>query len=139
MADPVNDTTVLLVRVVVDGMAVVAVWRFNPDTAWFPVTVCEAAAPLDTTVTVSGETVPTMAGRDSGDLDVDVLGDTGCFPKDQSCDDGWPFRDLARVAADDQPGLVIHVGDYDYRGTPSRRADGDPRIYDGCVPGADSF
>jgi hypothetical protein len=47
-----------------------------------------------------------------------VLGDSGCLGGDsQDCGSDWPFADLARRAAARQPDLVIHVGDYNYRGT----------------------
>ena len=148
--DPVNDTTVLLARAVVDGAdaacpdfvvdgaAVAASRRYNPDAERFPVAVCEVVTALDATVSIDGEPVVTMNGHDGGTLDVAILGDTGCSPKDQSCQDGWPFPELAAAAASEKPDLVIHMGDFDYRGTPSRRVEGDPRVYDGCVPGADA-
>ena len=54
---------------------------------------------------------------------VAVLGDTGCKPKDQEgCgmdDPEWPFPVLTAAAAARSPQLVVHVGDYNYRGTPS--------------------
>ncbi|MBX3027298.1 metallophosphoesterase [bacterium] len=47
-----------------------------------------------------------------------VLGDSGCLGGDaQDCVRDWPFADIARLAAARQPDLVIHVGDYNYRGT----------------------
>lgn len=47
-----------------------------------------------------------------------VLGDSGCLGgEDQDCAGDWPFPDLARHAAARRPDLVIHVGDYNYRGT----------------------
>ncbi|MBT5432465.1 MAG: hypothetical protein HOI34_03100 [Rhodospirillaceae bacterium] len=147
--DPVNDTTVLLVRAVVDGAGAdcpafvvngadaPVSKRQNPDADQFPVTVCEAKAPLDATVTVDGTSVPTMAGHDGGALDLAIFGDSGCSPSHQNCTTGWPYPELIAAAVEQQPDLVIHVGDYDYRGTPSRRAKDDPRVYDGCVPAAD--
>ncbi len=148
--DPVNAKTVLLARAVVDGAetacpnfvvdgtTMAASRRYNPDANRFPVAVCEVVAALDATVSIDGQPVATMSGHDGGSLDVAILGDSGCSPKDQSCEDGWPFPELASAAASQNPDLVIHMGDYDYRGTPSHRADGDPRVYDGCVPGADA-
>jgi hypothetical protein len=149
--DPVNDTTVLLARAVVDGAegacpdfvvdgtSVVAARRFNPDAERYPVAVCEVAVPLDASVSVDGRAVATLHGHDGGTLDLVILGDTGCSPKDQSCEDGWPFAELAAAAADDRPDLVIHVGDFDYRGTPSRGGEGEPRVYNGCIPGDDGY
>lgn len=148
--DPVNNATVLLARAVVDGAEttcpefvadgtpVAASRRHNPDAERFPVAVCEVVVPLNATVSIAGKPVATMNGHDGGVLDVAILGDTGCSPRDQSCEDGWPLPELAASAASEDPDLVLHMGDYDYRGTPSRRADGDPRVYDGCVPGADA-
>ena len=130
--DPVNDTTVLLVRAVVDGAGAdcpafvvngadaPVSKRQNPDADQFPVTVCEAKAPLDATVTVDGTSVPTMAGHDGGALDLAIFGDSGCSPSHQNCTTGWPYPELIAAAVEQQPDLVIHVGDYDYRGTPSR-------------------
>ncbi len=50
-----------------------------------------------------------------------MVGDTGCEDGSwQPCDAtaSWPFAALADAAAKDAPELVIHVGDYNYRGTP---------------------
>jgi hypothetical protein len=49
-----------------------------------------------------------------------VLGDTGCRIQGwevQACNDAraWPFATVARLAAAQNPDLVIHVGDYYYR------------------------
>jgi hypothetical protein len=47
-----------------------------------------------------------------------VFGDTGCLGGTyQDCGREWYFADLARSAAARQPDLVIHLGDYNYRGT----------------------
>lgn len=47
-----------------------------------------------------------------------VFGDSGCLGGDaQDCGRDWPFADVARLAAARRPDLVIHVGDYNYRGT----------------------
>jgi hypothetical protein len=55
-----------------------------------------------------------------------VLGDSGCFGgSTQDCERDWPFPDIARFAAARQPDLVIHLGDYNYRGT-------NCVAYDGC-------
>ena len=54
-----------------------------------------------------------------------LLGDTGCRMKAsdqafQACNDAqkWPFAQIARLAADLQPDLVIHIGDIHYRESP---------------------
>lgn len=144
--DPQSGRTVLLVRaivdgdgaacpvVTVDGKDVPARTRSNPDAARFPVTVCEVVAATGATVTVAGEPVPTLAHLSGGPLRVAAFGDTGCNPE-QDCAADWPFPALAADAAAQHPDVVIHLGDYDYRGTPSRRSADAPRVYDGCVPG----
>ena len=57
-----------------------------------------------------------------------LIGDTGCRgdarQKPQSCSgggygDAWPFARIARSEAEPAPDLIIHVGDYNYRGTPA--------------------
>lgn len=94
--------------------------RENPQ--GFEVDVCEAAVPFDRRFTVGagGPALP-VAKREV--RRVAVLGDSGCKPKDQEgCgldDPAWPFPALARAAAGRKPDLVLHVGDYNYRGTPS--------------------
>src|SRR5262249_30002769 len=56
-----------------------------------------------------------------------VLGDSGCRGQSgrrpQSCvgdgyDKGWPFGSISAEGAEDRPDLIVHVGDYNYRGTP---------------------
>ncbi|MEA2852232.1 MAG: hypothetical protein QOE02_2251 [Rhodospirillaceae bacterium] len=56
-----------------------------------------------------------------------LLGDSGCRGqaerKPQSCvgdgyDRMWPFGAISVDGARDRPDLIIHVGDYNYRGTP---------------------
>lgn len=55
-----------------------------------------------------------------------VFGDSGCLGgQDQDCENDWIFADLSRFAAARNPDLVIHVGDYNYRGT-------NCVAYDGC-------
>lgn len=62
---------------------------------------------------------PDWIGR-SGSLITITLGDTGCRGGHrQTCDTwqgstSWPFAKLAQLAAERQPDLVIHVGDYRY-------------------------
>ncbi len=57
-----------------------------------------------------------------------LIGDTGCRgdarQKPQSCSgggygDAWPFARIAPGDAEPAPDLIIHVGDYNYRGTPA--------------------
>jgi hypothetical protein len=144
--DPKSGSTVLLVRsivagaqaacpsITVDGQDMAARTRLNPDAARFPVTVCEVAVAADATVALAGQNVPTFSGLSGDTLRIAAFGDTGCNPE-QDCASEWPFPALAADAAAQHPDLVIHLGDYDYRGTPSRRSADAPRVYDGCVPG----
>jgi hypothetical protein len=93
--------------------------RRNPH--GFAVKVCDALYPFGRSLTVEGgPQLPAIAASPSR---VAVLGDSGCQPKYQgSCsldDPSWPFPQLAAAAAKSPPDLVIHVGDYNYRGTPS--------------------
>lgn len=102
------------------GAALAMAKRRNPH--GFEVDVCEAAVPFGRRFTVaeSGAALP-EARREV--RRVAVVGDSGCKPKDQEgCgldDPAWPFPALARAAAGRRPDLVVHVGDYNYRGTPS--------------------
>jgi hypothetical protein len=99
--------------------------RRNPDLATgradFPVRVCEALYPFDRAVALegSGIVLPRVT-RDP--LRIVVIGDTGCKGKPaQDCaavPADWPFPVFARQIASEVPDLVIHVGDYNYRGTP---------------------
>lgn len=93
--------------------------RRNPH--GFKVQVCEARYPFGRSLTVEGgPKLPVVAEAPSR---IAVLGDSGCKPKDQSgCgldDPQWPLPTLAKAAAASRPDLVLHVGDYNYRGTPS--------------------
>jgi hypothetical protein len=104
--------------------------RRNPDPAHFPVTVCEARYPTDgTRLAVAGVgpagadlSLPAVPARVQ---QVAVIGDTGCSPSEQGgCVDAgqWPFASLAGAIASVEPApdLIVHVGDYNYRGTPGR-------------------
>ncbi len=93
--------------------------RRNPH--GFAVQVCEARYPLGRSLRVDGG--PTLPRVVEAPSRIAVFGDSGCKPKDQSgCgldDPQWPLPALARAAAASRPDLVLHVGDYNYRGTPS--------------------
>jgi len=102
--------------------------RRNPDPTHFDVTVCEAVYPTDgTRLKVSGLKVGgadlQLPGVQAEVSRMVIFGDTGCHPKYQDrCRAGkhWPFGELARAAAESGPQLVVHVGDYNYRGTPGK-------------------
>lgn len=111
--------------------------RDNPDPRHFPVTVCEAVIAGRGPAVVRGSAlrihgVPAKAER------VVVIGDSGCEPTAQhGCQRSpdaraWPLHAIARRAAMSAPDLVLHMGDYNYRGTPGKiRIDGRPvRVYD---------
>jgi calcineurin-like phosphoesterase family protein len=94
--------------------------RRNPH--GFKVQVCEARYPFGRSLTVEGgPKLPRIA--EGAPSRIAVLGDSGCKPKDQAgCgldDPQWPLPVLAKAAAASRPDLVLHVGDYNYRGTPS--------------------
>jgi len=167
------DGTVALARVVIaaerdcpqllldDGSTLTTTPRTNPHPETFPVEVCEARYPFDQRATVAGTDLQLPAATLRPERLV-VVGDTGCDGGTyQPCDDParWPFPALAAAAAATDPALVIHVGDYNYRGTPGEvTIDGVTKpVYDagdnakgpGCstadgyvsqnVPGSDSF
>lgn len=92
--------------------------RSNPDPVRFPVEVCEAVQPFGQGVTVEGAGTP-LPVVTRAPTRIAVLGDTGCGTA-QDCADpaAWPFARLAGLAVATRPDLVIHVGDYVYRGTP---------------------
>jgi Calcineurin-like phosphoesterase len=83
---------------------------------------CEAKVPSNAkTVTIGGVQ---LQRRAADPVKIVVLGDTGCrikmkgsSVKSQECNDPnkWPFAKVAQAAANWQPDLVIHVGDYHYR------------------------
>jgi hypothetical protein len=93
--------------------------RRNPH--GFKVKVCEARYPVGRSLAVEGG--PRLPMVTESPARIAVLGDSGCEPKNQSgCgldDPQWPLPVLARAAAAGRPDLVLHVGDYNYRGTPS--------------------
>lgn len=127
-----------LARVIVDGASAVCpdltgastvptTPRRNPDPDHFPVTACEAFVPFDETFTVAGtdRRLP-AAGRSPTHLV--VFGDSGCKSEDCASGPATPFDELAGAAAGTAPDLVLHTGDFNYRGTSGFRTD--PPIYD---------
>ena len=112
--------------------------RENPDSSAFPVKVCEAVVeiPVGVTATIEGAAAPLPVPA-SGPMTIGkvvVVADSGCKGDDaQPCTpDTWQFAQVAAAAAEDTPDLVLHLGDYNYRGTPSKNAAGE-WAYDGCV------
>jgi hypothetical protein len=95
-------------------------FRDNPH--GFSVKVCEAIIPLEKAFEISwiGQKLPVATRNPTRIL---LFGDTGCYADDCSSDEtATPFGDLARTASElmPPPELVIHVGDYNYRGTPGQ-------------------
>ena len=132
LAESPAGSTVAFARVIVDpsqscpalagdgAERIVMTPRRNPH--GFKVKVCEARYPFGRSLTVEGgPKLPRIAEGEPSRIA--VLGDSGCKPKDQEgCgldDPEWPLPVLAKAAAASRPDLVLHVGDYNYRGTPS--------------------
>jgi hypothetical protein len=131
LADTPAGTTAAFARVIVDpgrdcpallgpGTERIATTpRRNPQ--GFKVKVCEARYPVGRSLTVDGG--PRLPAVAEAPTRIAVLGDSGCEPKDQKgCgldDPQWPFPTIAKAAAANHPDLILHVGDYNYRGTPS--------------------
>jgi hypothetical protein len=87
--------------------------------SFFPVSSCELTLPAGTTsAVVAGQSLPLPKANPQK---IVVLGDTGCRLEVgngwQSCNDPtqYPFATIAALAAAQQPDLVLHVGDYQYR------------------------
>jgi hypothetical protein len=110
----------------VDGRVAPSWQTRGPSDADFPVSVCEVKMPASAgTISVAGQPLPMPVANPHRIL---ILGDTGCRLKGdkiQDCNDPskWPFAQLAQAAANWQPELVIHVGDYHYRETECPIAD----------------
>jgi len=109
-------------------------FRRNPHR--FPVDVCEGRVPFDQALRLSwnGQSLPVVRSNPSRLL---VLGDTGC--KSANCaasDPAAPFAAIADAAAAiaPVPHLLVHVGDYNYRGTPGtvkvKGSDASLTVYD---------
>ncbi|MEO1883998.1 MAG: metallophosphoesterase [Methyloprofundus sp.] len=105
-----------------DGSTLTTLLRpMYPDSvtssASFPVTVCEAVmvegvsySSFNNTLNINAATL--AASR------VQVYGDSGCDPSD--CPGVTPstqFQSLANIGAKQSPNLILHMGDYNYRGT----------------------
>jgi hypothetical protein len=91
--------------------------------AEFPVVVCEAK-PRKNAATIVADGKP-LRPPPAEIRRIVVLGDTGCRikkKKTQDCDNPaeWPYRALARRAADAKPDLVLHVGIISIRRSPAQ-------------------
>lgn len=108
-----------------DASAIPMTPRNNPY--HFPVQVCEAVIGFDRELAIAmdgGSLALPVVRRDP--RRIAVFGDTGCklgTADDGKCPAGTPAEPFARLAASAAaapPDLVIHLGDYNYRGTPSK-------------------
>ncbi len=123
-----------------DGDTTAMVRRRNPNPAAFGVEVCEAALlpRAGASATLGGQPLPLPVSWPLRVSQLAVVGDSGCKESKQTCGSEagagtWPFAAITRAAAADKPDLVVHVGDYNYRGTPNKTGAGE-WSYDGCVP-----
>ena len=94
--------------------------RYNPDPNNFPITVCEAPYPFEQALTLADHsiTLPVIHKKISR---LAVFGDSGCKPSHQDCNEqstNWPFPGLIKAAMNNPPDLILHMGDYNYSGTP---------------------
>ena len=94
--------------------------RENPH--GFSVEVCEAAIPFDAKLAISlGEQTLSLPTARRNPTKILAMGDTGCKEKDcQTGTPAEPFASLASAAARKEWELILHMGDYNYRGTPSK-------------------
>ncbi len=96
--------------------------RENPN--HFSVVVCEALIDFDTAYQIEfSDTVIALPVAKSNPESIQVFGDTGCklaTTNKAGCAKGAaaePFKSLADAGAQEKPDLVLHMGDYNYRGT----------------------
>jgi hypothetical protein len=100
------------------GWTSVMAVRADPAPPAFPNRVCEWSPPPDAThVAVEGH-ADVLRMPEPNPHRIVVLGDSGCQGGTaQDCEHDWYFPRIAALAAARRPDLVIHVGDYNYRGT----------------------
>ena len=97
---------------------IVMTTRQNPAPNDFPITVCEALYPEHTQLFLNGKALLKPSYRSEH---IAVFGDTGCKSPKQTCtldSDNWFFNKLANLSTQAQPEVVLHMGDYNYSGTP---------------------
>ncbi|MCW9016606.1 MAG: metallophosphoesterase [Kangiellaceae bacterium] len=101
----------------------------HPGATNFPVKVCEASISAGVSYKVSSSKFELAAATNSPSK-VLVFGDSGCEPKD--CKPGeaaQPFSNLAEEGAKVGAELILHMGDYNYRGTSGSLQDKPKTIY----------
>ena len=92
----------------------------NPDYGCFPVSVCEYPITSENQeiIVVTPDGSRFSAPPIKADVRaIGVIGDTGCRNnKKQACSEqkDWPFKTIADDLANQNPDLLIHVGDYRY-------------------------
>ena len=112
-------------RATADGRPLSLVQRADAD-GDFPVRVCAAPTPGNAAaIEVEGTR---LRGVEIRPQRIVVIGDTGCRLKGQAvqaCNDSgaWPFAAIAAAAARENPDLIIHLGDYQYRESPCPQGD----------------
>lgn len=101
--------------------------RASPSLPDFPDRVCQWLPPAGTVAVAIEGWPPALRLPASNPRRIVVFGDSGCqgVASGQDCASQWYLPDIARLAAARQPDLVIHLGDYNYRGTACV-------AYDGC-------
>jgi hypothetical protein len=100
--------------------------RAEPVPPDFPNRVCEWQPPPEARFIALEGQLHTLRMPQPNPERIVVIGDSGCWgAEDQNCVRDWPFPKIAGFAAARNPDLVIHLGDYNYRGT-------DCVAYDGC-------
>lgn len=108
---------ILLIDNIPDQQVVMTA-RQNPAPNDFPITVCEALYPKNTQLFLNGKALLKPSYKSEH---IAVFGDTGCKSPKQTCtldSDNWFFNTLANISAEAQPEVVLHMGDYNYSGTP---------------------
>jgi hypothetical protein len=100
--------------------------------ATYPVRTCQVDVPLGAKKALAFGKALVLPVDDP--QTIVFLGDTGCRMKGklnaggvfQACNNpqSWPFSLIAEVAAQQNPDLVVHVGDYHYRETPCPDSEG---------------
>lgn len=129
MAPGADGSTIAIARAIVEpgdppcpalrGKSRTITMRLRGNPFGFPVNVCEARIPFERRFRLSWTNQPLpIVRRDPAQLL--VLGDTGCRAAD--CDAGVPAAPFDAIAANaaaqtPAPELIIHLGDYNYRGT----------------------
>lgn len=112
------------------GLMALRTTEYQPSIpANFPVSVCETILPSNAKfVSVAGQPLPVPKKIPNRIL---LIGDSGCRMNTttlQNCDDpsDWPFSTLSQFAAQLEPDLVMHMGDYQYREVPCSSSGGCP-------------